>query len=308
MAKSAKSIEEIMTAPLLTKFNAVRDSLEKMRKGLIEDYWELGQLLKVVQDDQDRYRQADGTSGIDMLLAATGKHLSTLKLALRFADQYTKAELDEALALSNSKNDFKLAWSHMVILLTLPTKAERKKYAKIAVKGGDENLGMSAKELHAFMKAEGTAAGKSNGGRPFVLPPTIFKQMAAMHKDIVALQKKQNQVWNGDVENGHSLFMQVSGLTEADLDTDWLESLVDIRNGFGDLITMFTKNVEDCDACVQRLQGIRDARELAATREAAALATAVAAPSRAARHIEMDEEAPAAPVIRRGRAAAAAAS
>jgi hypothetical protein len=277
---------ELMPAPLETKLHDVEKQLESMRTGHITAYYNLGKILKLVQDDPDRYRGTDGSRGIDLLLKATGKHESTLKLALRFVDQYAADDLAALLELENKRTGFKLAWSHIPILLTLDTKASRKKYASKAVR---EEL--SAKELHALLKLEEGREGGSTG-RPFVIPPTVSKQLTAMQKDLISIRKKQDQVWNGD---GHSTFAQIIGTNSEELDDDWLEQLLEVRSGFADMADLFANNITSADECITLIRSVLESREADATAAAASTTAAVASTGRRSRAVVLDDDDTAAP-------------
>lgn len=280
---------ELMPAPLVNKLTDIEKSLEGMRTGAITSYHKLGKTLKLVQDDPDRYRGTDGTPGIDLLMQATGdKHESTLRTALRFADQYTEDDLKTLLELTNKKSGFQLIWGHVVILLTIGTKADRKKWAARAVRED-----MSPRDLHSTLKQE---EGREGGhGRPFKVPPTISKQLTGMQKDLAALLKKNEQSWNGDA---HSTFDNVMATIDEELDDDWLLQLDEVIASFTKLQEIVADNITDANTCASRIRSVIDAREEAATREAAAAhaaATATGGPSRAVQLDADDDETPAAP-------------
>ncbi len=282
---------ELMPAPLVTKLTDIEKSLEGMRTGAITSYHKLGTTLKLVQDDPDRYRGTDGTPGIDLLMQATGnKHESTLRTALRFADQYTADDLKALLDLTNKKSGFQLIWGHVVILLTIGTKADRKKWAARAVRED-----MSPRDLHSTLKQE---EGREGGhGRPFKVPPTISKQLTSMQKDLAALLKKNEQSWNGEE---HSTFDNVLATVDEELDDDWLLQLDEVVASFTKLQDIVEKNLRDAGTCAARIRSVIDAREAAATREAAEVNTAAMAsggPARAV-HLDDDEEVPVTPVRR----------
>jgi len=282
---------ELMPAPLVTKLTDIEKSLEGMRTGAITSYHKLGTTLKLVQDDPDRYRGTDGTPGIDLLMQATGnKHESTLRTALRFADQYTADDLKALLDLTNKKSGFQLIWGHVVILLTIGTKADRKKWAARAVRED-----MSPRDLHSTLKQE---EGREGGhGRPFKVPPTISKQLTSMQKDLAALLKKNEQSWNGEE---HSTFDNVLATVDEELDDDWLLQLDEVVASFTKLQDIVEKNLRDAGTCATRIRSVIDAREAAATREAAEVNTAAMAsggPARAV-HLDDDEEVPVTPVRR----------
>lgn len=282
---------ELMPAPLVNKLTDIEKSLEGMRTGAITSYHKLGTTLKLVQDDPDRYRGTDGTPGIDLLMQATGnKHESTLRTALRFADQYTADDLKTLLELTNKKSGFQLIWGHVVILLTISTKADRKKWAARAVRED-----MSPRDLHSTLKQE---EGREGGhGRPFKVPPTISKQLTSMQKDLAALLKKNEQSWNGDE---HSTFDNVLATVDEELDDDWLLQLDEVIASFTKLQDIVEKNLRDAGTCATRIRSVIDAREVAATREAADVntaATSAGGPSRAVQ-LDDDDEIPVTPVRR----------
>ncbi len=285
---------ELMPAPLVNKLTDIEKNLENMRSSPINAYHKLGTVLKLVQDDPDRYRGTDGTPGIDLLMQATGnKHESTLRTALRFADQYTADDLKALLDLTNKKSGFQLIWGHVVILLTVGTKADRKKWAARAVR---EDL--SPRDLHTALKQEEGRAG--GHGRPFKVPPTISKQLTAMQKDLAALLKKNEQSWNGDE---HSTFSNVLATVDAELDDDWLLQIEEVIASFTKLREVVETNLTDAHTCMTRIRSVIDAREAEATREAEAVtaqATAAGGPSRAVQLDDEDEDAaaPATPVRR----------
>lgn len=282
---------ELMPAPLVNKLTDIEKSLEGMRTGAITSYHKLGKVLKLVQDDPDRYRGTDGTPGIDLLMQATGnKHDSTLRTALRFADQYTDDDLKALLELTNKKSGFQLIWGHVVILLTIGTKADRKKWAARAVRED-----MSPRDLHSTLRQE---EGREGGhGRPFKVPPTISKQLTSMQKDLASLLKKNEQSWNGEE---HSTFTNVLATVDAELDDDWLLQLEEVIASFTKLQDVVATNLMDANNCVARIRTVIDAREAAATREAAAVTSAAASsggPSRAVQ-LDDDDEIPVTPVRR----------
>lgn len=282
---------ELMPAPLVNKLTDIEKSLEGMRTGAITSYHKLGKTLKLVQDDPDRYRGTDGTPGIDLLMQATGnKHDSTLRTALRFADQYTDDDLKALLELTNKKSGFQLIWGHVVILLTIGTKADRKKWAARAVRED-----MSPRDLHSTLRQE---EGREGGhGRPFKVPPTISKQLTSMQKDLASLLKKNEQSWNGEE---HSTFTNVLATVDAELDDDWLLQLEEVIASFTKLQDVVATNLMDANNCVARIRTVIDAREAAATREAAAVTSAAASsggPSRAVQ-LDDDDEIPVTPVRR----------
>lgn len=291
----------LMPAALETKLMDVEKTLDNMRTNTIMSYYDLGKILKAVHDSPDRYRGTDGTDGIVLLLRATGKHDSTLRKALQFVMQYTSEDLAALMELENKKTGFRIIWSHIPILMTLTLKSERKRYAAKAVREG-----LTAKELHDVIKAEKDR--EESHGRRFTIPATVSKQLTAMQRDLVAILKKQEQVWNGE---GHSTFNTIMATTEDELDTDWLTQLEEIREKFTAVCSQFTTNISDMDNCIGRIRGILDAREAEATLEKAQIAEAVVAGGgRNRRAVQLDDsdDAPevAAPIIRRGRSRRAA--
>lgn len=286
---------ELMPAPLVNKLTDIEKSLEGMRTGAITSYHKLGKTLKLVQDDPDRYRGTDGTPGIDLLMQATGnKHESTLRTALRFADQYTEDDLKTLLELTNKKSGFQLIWGHVVILLTIGTKADRKKWAARAVRED-----MSPRDLHTTLKQE---EGREGGhGRPFKVPPTISKQLTAMQKDLAALLKKNEQSWNGDE---HSTFDNILSTTDEELDDDWLLQVEEVIASLTKLQEVVATNLVDAGTCASRIRSVIDAREAAATREAEAVTTMASTAGGPARAVQLDDAddaedpVPAAPVRR----------
>ncbi len=298
MADSERdAVLELMPAALETKLMDVEKALESMRTSTIMSYYELGKILKAVHDAPDRYRGTDGTDGVSLLIRAVGKHASTLNQALRFVDQYSKEDLDTLLGLENKKTGFRIIWSHIPILLTVPTKSERKRYASKTVR---EEL--TAKELHDIIKQENDR--ESAHGRPFVVPATIGKQLTAMQRDLVSILKKQEQVWNGE---GHSTFTTIMATSEDELDTDWLTQMEEIREKFTAVCSKFNMNITDMDACIGRIRGILEERAAEAVREEGERADAVAAAGgRPRRAVQLDDAGPSddevpAPVVRRSR-------
>jgi len=283
-----------MTAPLLAKLVDVEKSLEALRTSTIKSYYGLGKLLKMVQDEPDRYSGTDGTPGIDLILKATGdKHASTLRTALRFADQYTADDLTVLLDLINKKTGFQLIWGHVPILLSVATKADRRKWAARAVRED-----MSPRDLHTTIKKE---EGRNGGhGRPFNIPPTISKQLTSMHKDLTSLLKKNDQSWNGE---DHSTFVNIMITPEEELDDDWMLQLDEVIDGFTAFQAVLQKNIEDAAGCKERIRVIIDAREEAATRDAASVAAQINSRSQSSRAVQLadddDDDFPAAPPVRR---------
>lgn len=275
------AILEQMPAALVNKLSDVEKSLESMRASTIKSYHNLGKLLKLIQDDTDRYRGLDGTPGIDLLLQATGaKHDSTLRTALRFADQYTDEDLAALLALSNKKTDFKLIWGHIPILLTITTKADRRKWAARAAR---EEL--SPRDLHSTLKQEENRSG--GHGRPFAIPPTISKQLTAMQKDLAAILRKNEQSWNGEE---HSTFMNITNTVDEEQDDDWLIQLEEVIASFTQLQEVVTKNLEDANQCAQQIRSVIDTREQEATRDAAMTARQVQAAGTQPRALQLDDQ------------------
>lgn len=286
------AVLEQMPAALVNKLTDVEKALEQMRAGTIKSYHNLGKTLQMVQEDPDRYRGLDGTPGIDLIMQATGdKHDSTLRTAMRFAEQYTDAELTTLLELKNRKTDFQLIWGHIPILLTIATKADRKKWAARAVRED-----MSPRDLHSTLKQE---EGREGGhGRPFKVPPTISKQLTGMQKKLSAILKENEQSWNGE---SHSTFANILATSEEEMDDDWLLQVEEVIASFAKLQEAIVENLADANTCANRIREVIDAREHAATQEAAATQQQAQTASGPVRAVRLDEdEAPArsAPVRR----------
>lgn len=278
---------ELMPAPLVNKLTDVEKSLENMRSSPINAYHKLGTVLKLVQDDPDRYRGSDGTPGIDLLMQATGnKHESTLRTALRFADQYSADDLKALLELTNKKTGFQLIWGHVVILLTIGTKADRKKWAARAVRED-----MSPRDLHTTLKQE---EGREGGhGRPFKVPPTISKQLTSMQKKLAAILKENEQSWNGE---SHSTFDNVLSTSDEEMDDDWLLQIEEILESFTKLKDAVETNLTDAATCASRIRSVIDARERAATLEAESVTAAAAAAGGPSRAVHLDDDTDETPV------------
>jgi hypothetical protein len=248
-----------MPAALVNKLTKAEEMLSDIRTSNITEYHKLGQLLKAVDDDPDRYHGNDGTDGLSLLLAATEMHKATLRTALRFAQQYSDEDMNTLLELKNKQSGFQLCWSHIPILLSLELKADRKKYAARAVR---EEL--SPKDLHSALKQDENREG--GHGRPFSIPATITKQLTAITKDLTALLKKQTTVWNGEA---HSTFDAIMAAEDNDIDCDWQLQLEEAQAKFAELIDCFSKNDDDITLCIQKITEVTTAREAAARHEAA---------------------------------------
>jgi hypothetical protein len=118
----------------------------------------------------------------------------TLRKDRRFARSYTEAELDELLGLRRP-NGLPLHWGHVIYLITIAHKPERRRIQKQAAKEG-----WSAPKLYSVLQ-EKFADGEGRGGRPVKVPPSTDGKLRLMLDETDRWLKRAEAVFGDTGKN-----------------------------------------------------------------------------------------------------------
>ncbi len=194
---------EVMNKDLREQFGAIEATFDNMQTQNIRYYHELGQLIVTIREAPAKYVGNDGTPGVKLIEKALATQARTMRACAQFATYYSADEMAELAGLTHRETKWRLHWGHIKILLTVPSKDERAKYAHNAVARM-----MNPDLLHKHVQKE---EGREEGhGRTHGVPSSVegqFRQMLDISKK---WHDKQQKVWRGDKINIFNNLMEAT--------------------------------------------------------------------------------------------------
>jgi hypothetical protein len=261
---SRKSALRLMNKKLLAKLQQIESGMASARTNNLRWYYELGEVVRTIRDNNDEYAGTDGTNGLKLIEQALSTQARTLRRAATFRESFTAAEFERLIGLENTETKFQLHWGHINYLLTVEDHDDRWRFAVTAC----EKM-LSPPELHAHMKRR---LGRSRGhGRRHKVPETLRGQLTQVEQATTTWNTKQAQVWDGDDVNVMSNLMKAS---PDDVDQEFVDNLKTARAGFQEMAESAAKNVERFDRIIERCEKMLKTKQQQAVATAAAEANA----------------------------------
>lgn len=263
MTRDREAALEQMNPNLRHVYDAVARQVDAAAVSNIMFHHQVGRLVKEVRESPADYAGFDGTSGFELLERALVTNARTLRRAATFAAEYTADEATALADMQNPQNGFRLTWSHVNVLLSCDTAAQRARFATDAVEKC-----WDPKQLHENIK---TANGRTGGhGRPHGVPETIEGQLRQFLQATTVWNTKFTEVWAAGDEGGNNIF---TNLDEAE-DGEWTPEVCASITGLHGQLQAMIANLNTLKP--QAKKAMSKARRLV---EAAEAAVAVAAAS-----------------------------
>lgn len=246
IAKDREAAVESMNDITRKKLGEIEKLINAFRGNNLKYYYKLGGILAKITDNVTVYTN----QGYHYLETALEMHVRTMQRAKQFAREYSQEEYDNLVAAKHAKTEFQLNWTHVTHLLSLPTKVQREKWVRKAIKHM-----WNPKELAAQMKAANGE--ESTTEKEHKLPGTVHSQIRQMKDFTSNWAHKAGKMWNGDETNVFTNIYDEPPERLCQMDADNLAELAEVLPIMAALVKELTPLVADAVSLVdQRLEAV----------------------------------------------------
>ena len=240
-----------MNASLQRKFWQIASSISNLQENNLRFYYHLGQHLCEIKARPDVY----GENAFALVCKALATNVTMLRVAARFASEYTAEELDALVALKHPDTDFRLQMKHVFYLLIVRSKEEREAYARQAV----EEMWDPA-YLHSVIKQRYGVA--RPGGRRHTLPRTVSAQIRQIVSVSHTWLRKYETVWDGEETN---VFANIMHHPPDQFTAEDMEQIQQAVMLFREIADRAAEGAEKCLAAARHIEHCVAAKALPAT-------------------------------------------
>ena len=265
LAKARVEAIEKMPPALRARMTRVESAINDAVADNLRFYWNIGVICAEVRDSPETFTGSDGTPGLKLIEEALSTQARTLRNAMRFAEMYTREDLEWLIALENTETKFKLHWGHVTYLMSVQDAEKRTKFTEQAV----EKM-LDPRALHDLIKKRTNRSG--GHGRSHEMPKTVPAQLQQICNVSRAWVAKSTTVWNAEDVDAPSVFGNLLMLAPEAITDEMVELAEDMLTVMTELSAAAAKNVTDGTRVLEYMREAAVARQRAAAAEEAAAA------------------------------------
>lgn len=242
MAAGMSIAMRTLVADMVTKIG------EQAEQNVLFYHW-IGTQVNQVRQDPESYltpeQAADRRDPVEILQAAIGLSVESVRKAVQFSTMYTE---DEVKALMQRRSDsdpkFRLQWAHIIYLITVSDPKLRGEYQK---KIFAECL--SADDLHKMIVKK--LGKRRSGGRILGVPSTVPRQLEQVVDMTSSWLRRHDTVWNGA---SHSVYANVLNTPPDKYTVDTLSQLERVSTTLQSVKDAASKDLDSCERTMEHVR------------------------------------------------------
>lgn len=228
-----ETAKKSMNDALLKEADNLRDDMSKMFTRGFQRSWKIGEHLKKIATDIDKYE----AGAIQKLAAYLHYSPEMLHKWIRFFEDYTEAEVKKLSELRTQLAQSPLSWGHVDVAYLVEDKKERIQFLEMAAEN-DLTVDEMMTCVKEWVGDKGGSTDRHGGGRPIKVPATYSARLENLDKFCGQVLRNSKEMWQ------HSKYGFLQTIDEVPSDK------------LGKMIKSMDKEIEKVEKAAEKLKEV----------------------------------------------------